>query len=371
MRLMFAARAMDRSAGGVQRMITAVMNEMVTRGHEIDLFSWDVAEAEAFFPMAREIAWHHLDMGHPKKRASGALVARRVGVVRDLVKRRRPQAIVCFQDGPFRAMRLYTAGLGIPLVASERNAPTRFDHTSARRWRDPVLLSLRLAARVTVQFESYRALYPRLVRDRITVIPNPVPAAERQARPDVPDKDGRFRVLSVGRLGYQKNYEVLVHAFAKIASAFPLWDLAIVGGGEDLDALRLTISEMPALKNRVTLPGPTHDVASWYESAHIFCLPSRWEGFPNALAEALAHGLPGVGFADCAGVRDLVAPDLTGLLAEGNGNPDSLAGVLSTLMADARLRAEMGVAATESVKYYNPKRSFDLWERMLAEIARP
>lgn len=369
MQLMFAARMIGGMAGGVERMIITVMNALVARGHEVDLFTWDLFGAEAFYPMAPEITWHRLDMGSPCVKASKKLMWRRAHAIRNLVRRRRPEVLVCFQDGPFFAIKAYTLGLGIPVVAAERNAPARFDHLSAGRHRWLIFQALRLSACIAIQCESYRALYPAFLRNRLACIPNPVVRTVCRARPDACNPDGRFRLLSVGRLGYQKNYSLLVEAFVRIAPIFPDWDLAIIGEGEDRSQLESLVTQH-SLERRVTLPGVTKSITAWYASAQLFCLPSRWEGFPNALAEALAHGLPAVGFAGCAGVRDLIVDGSNGLLANGNGDINSLILSLTALMRDPVLRASMGLMAVDSVRPFDPQTIFSRWEQLLSEIAR-
>jgi len=101
----------------------------------------------------------------------------------------------------------------------------------------------------------------------------------------------------------------------------------------------------------------------------LFCLPSLWEGFPNALAEALAYGLPAVGFSDCAGVRDLIVSGKNGLLAEGNGDSETLAKALEMLMVSTETRRVMSEAAIESVKTYSPEKIFSQWEQLLSSAA--
>jgi glycosyltransferase involved in cell wall biosynthesis len=170
-------------------------------------------------------------------------------------------------------------------------------------------------------------------------------------------------------LGYQKNYQVLIAAFSRLAARYPDWDLAIIGEGEDRASLEALVSTR-GLEHRVFLPGVTKSIAEWYASSHLFCLASRWEGFPNALAEALAHGLPAVGFAECAGVRDLIMPGKTGLLAPGNRDVDALAEFLGKLMDNTRARCRMGSAAGESVRGFQPAQIWSKWEALLSEVAR-
>jgi GalNAc-alpha-(1->4)-GalNAc-alpha-(1->3)-diNAcBac-PP-undecaprenol alpha-1,4-N-acetyl-D-galactosaminyltransferase len=369
MRVMFVARALDHMAGGVERMVVLLMNELIARGHDVDLLTWDLQGAEAFYPLRSEITWHRLNLGDPKIRASTMTMLRRGQAIRAIVEQRKPQAIVCFQDGPFVAIRAYTWGLGVPVIAAERNAPNRFEHTSAARYQALILQSFRFAARITIQWESYRPFYPEFLQDRIVCIPNPVLSACCRAKPDIPGVRSRYRLLSVGRLGFQKNFSVLIEAFARLASKYPAWDLVIIGDGEQRTALEALIKTL-GLNARVTLPGTTNSLEPWYASSHLFCLPSRWEGFPNALAEALAHGLPAIGFAQCAGTRDLIAHGRSGTLAEGNGDVDSLVVALEGLFKDANLRRSLGKGAIKGVKSFRSDLIFSKWEALLSEVAR-
>jgi glycosyltransferase involved in cell wall biosynthesis len=367
LRMLFVTRAIDDIAGGLERMIVCIMNAMAERRHDVSLLTWDKAKSAAFFPLSPEVAWYRLDLGDAKKKAGAGLIAARFSAVRKLVKTLSPEVITCFQGGSFRSMQLYTAGLGIPLIAAERTSPSLYDHSNSRRLRFIEHQSFRFARRIAIQFERYRDLYPAGLRGQVVTIPNPVPRANCFARPDEAGVDGRRRLLSVGRLGYQKNFGALIEAFALLAPRFPDWDLHVVGEGEDRAALEAHAASSPQLRGRVFMPGKTTAIDREYAAAHLFCLPSRWEGFPNALAEALAHGLPAVGFADCDGVPDLIEPGQNGALADGNGDASALARALALLMADSAKRAELSVGAVNSVAGYRPEEVFDLWEQTLRE----
>jgi glycosyltransferase involved in cell wall biosynthesis len=89
------------------------------------------------------------------------------------------------------------------------------------------------------------------------------------------------------------------------------------------------------------------------------------------LAEALAHGLPVIGFAGCAGVTDLIVHGRTGMIAEANDNAESLARALKTLLSDGTMRKEMGKEGPDSIKQFDPPRIFSLWENLLSNIAVP
>jgi len=367
MRLLFVARAIHQMAGGVERMVTTIMNAMVVRGHQVDFLTWDLAGAVSFYPLRPDITWHPLNMGDPTIKATRRLKLRRTVAVRRLIEQIGPDVIICFQAGTFMAMRMYTAGMSVPVVAAERNAPSRFQFIQAGRYQSLTYQALRWADLILVQCESYRSLYPPFLRDRIVTIPNPIFPAARFAQPDHPTPDGRWQIVSVGRLSYQKNYTVLIEAFAQLAPQFSKWDLVIWGDGEDRAKITQLIQER-SLESRVQLPGVTPAISEAYEEAHLFCLPSLWEGFPNALGEAMAHGLPGIGFADCAGMSDLIIPDKNGLLAEGNNDAQSMAQTLAKLMASSDLRARMGKLGICTMQSYQPEQIFTRWQSVLRDV---
>jgi len=362
MKLLFSARAIHRMAGGVERMMSAVMNEMAARGHDVALLTWDRQGAESFYPLSPTIRWHQVESGDPAATAGKGQRLARMRAVRAVVRRSAPDLVICFQGGHFVALRAYAAGLGVPMIVAERNAPTLFDFQDrGRRWRQAMFQAFRFARAVVIQCESYRALYPAFLHRRMVTIPNPVFPVSGRARPDQPGPDGRFALLSIGRLAFQKNFPALITAFGGLASRFPEWDLVIVGDGPDRDAV-LSLVQALGLDGRVSVLDPVSDPGPVYQAAHLFCLPSRWEGFPNVLAEAFSHGLPAVGFAGCAGVNELIADGVTGLLAPGNEDPEALAGALAALMENHDRRRTLGEAAPETMRAYDPVRMMDLWE---------
>jgi len=194
MKLLVVARAIDQMAGGVERTSIRLMNNMVERGIKVELLTWDMAKATSFYAMKPEIKWHRLNMGPPEKKASYALILQRASAIRSLVRQQNIDVIVCFQAGPFLAMRVYLFGMGIPIIASERNSPSRFEHLRAGWYKSIFFQRFRLAHQITVQCESYRSLYPSYLHDKIITIPNPVYPVAAKAQPDV-EHSGQTRHL--------------------------------------------------------------------------------------------------------------------------------------------------------------------------------
>ena len=366
MKILFVSRKYDQVVGGVERMSIAIMNEMVRRGHKVGLLSWDSKSAQTYYSLNNAVTWYKLSVGDPTRKASFFEKLLRLIKARTFLKRYKPDVIICFQDGPFRSVLQYSKGLGIPIIAAERNAPSRFKHTSGGVRSEQVFKSFQQANKITVQCEGYKDKYPKDLRPKISCIPNPVKTAEKFATPG--ERTSPKILLSVGRLDYQKNYDVLLKAFQNLAYTHPDWNLHLAGDGEDRAKLEAYISQHD-LSDRVVLHGSVSDVESLYTQSHLFCLPSRWEGFPNALAEALAHGLPSIGYAGCDGINELIRDGENGRLAYGNDNVETLVNVLDELMANDTKRQAMSQSAIRSVEAYGPDKIFDQWDALFRESA--
>ncbi len=363
MRILVLYRAIHNTAGGVERMSNLIMNQMVERGHQIELVTLDKKDATSFYPLNSFIKWHKLESGDTLQKADFFTRLQRILSIRRIVKTFKPDVLLAFQEASFLSARLSVIGLNIPVIAAERNSPSRFTFMGLSK-RQLAFLSFRFARFITIQSSSFTTYYPKGLHDKIKVIPNPVFQVA-----SFPDIKKEKIILSVGRLEHQKNFQILIQAFAQIATAFPDWTLVIIGEGKDRTEIETLVTNLN-LKNRVILPGHITDLSSYYQKASVFCLSSLWEGFPNSLAEALSYGLPSIGFQDCDGVRDLIKNGRNGILAEGNANIPSLTKVLIKLLNDEKLRDEMGLEAIRSVQGYQPSSIFDQWEELLKEASR-
>jgi glycosyltransferase involved in cell wall biosynthesis len=150
-------------------------------------------------------------------------------------------------------------------------------------------------------------------------------------------------VLAVSRLVWHKGYPELATAMRAVPEA-ALW---VVGErlasdrGQDMVALLRNAG----LGDRLRLLGYRDDVPELMAAADIFALPSRFEGLPMSVIEAMLTGLPVVA-ADVRGPAEQVVPEATGLLVPP-GDAPALAAALQRLIADPALRTHMGVAARE------------------------
>jgi len=191
------------------------------------------------------------------------------------------------------------------------------------------------------------------MRDRIAVVTNGVPVPPRDSAARTAGRrawgisDHETLIVAVGRLEEQKNLADLVHALELLPDGVPSWRCIIAGSGRQRDMLdRLVASAQ--LTERIRLAGRVEDVPGLLQAADIFAMPSLWEGLPLALLEAMAAGLPVVGYA-VDGIREIIADSRTGFLAEARDSA-GLAQALATLIKDGPVREAMGMAARKVVE---------------------
>ncbi|MFB4313196.1 glycosyltransferase [Actinomadura sp. 21ATH] len=175
-------------------------------------------------------------------------------------------------------------------------------------------------------------------------------------------------VACVGRLAHEKGVDLAIEAWAEVAERRPEWRLRLYGTGPREDGLRAQAARL-GVAGSVEFAGVTADVPGALRRASVFALPSRQEGLPMALLEAMAAGLPAVAF-DCApGVRELVDDGRNGLLVRA-GDTAAFAAELDRLIGDPALRGRLGAAAPDAVRRFDPEAVLDRWEWLFGLLHR-
>jgi GalNAc-alpha-(1->4)-GalNAc-alpha-(1->3)-diNAcBac-PP-undecaprenol alpha-1,4-N-acetyl-D-galactosaminyltransferase len=350
-------------AGGAERMICRLANAFVKQGQSVCVISMDALEDESYYTLDANVSWVKLGYEQGLKDK-----IRRTHKISRSLKENKIDALVGFVMSSDKTV--YTAAklAGVKLIVSERNAPAMYRLRYGRFTRYITYSLLHLADRITVQFPDYIGQYPKTLRARMTAISNPVDPAQLKARPDQANERGRFTLLAVGRLEpVQKRMMILVEAFFKVASKHPEWDLCMVGDGPEQSALMNRIQDL-GLQKRCSMEPAQKEIFDQYSNAQLFVMPSLWEGFPNSLAEAMAHGLPAVGFNGAPGVQHLINESGGGWLASDNGDVDALAQSLDAAMRDNSLRAERGEKARVGMQAYAPQKQIADWLALIKDV---
>jgi glycosyltransferase involved in cell wall biosynthesis len=283
--------------------------------------------------------------------------------LRAALRQHKPHVAIGFMHSAFVPLSLAAIGTGIPVIASEHTA---FEHYRANRLQGALVrATAAIVPAFTATSERVRAGFPSAIARRMTVIPNPVflPKAK------IHRVSARRRVLlSVGGLREEKGHDLLIGAFAMLSERFPDWMLRIVGDGPRRSELERQ-ARNAGISSRVTFTGAVSDVAPEYAAADLFVIPSSYESFGLATAEALAAQIPAVGFADCPGTNEIIQKGVNGLLVSGTDRAGALADGLACLMSNEALRTQLGQAGPASVAKFSLAAVVDRWENLLSRLA--
>jgi len=359
------------AGGGAERTVATLANHWADAGWEVTVATL-APQREDFYDLRpgvrRSVLGLAGDSGSPLVAALQNL--RRIQALRRLLAHLRPQVALAMMSTP--SVLLALAGHGMPglvRVGSERcyppHAPLAWPWSSARRHTYG-----RLDAVVALTGECRRWIATQTSARSVPVIPNavawPLPSAAPWIVPNAVVAPARRVLLAVGRLDPVKNFGGLLAVFARLSGRHPDWDLVILGDGPERPALQAARTAW-GLAGRVHLPGIAGNVGQWHERCDLFVLSSHSEGFPNALAEALCHGMPVVSV-DCdTGPRDIVRHGVDGLLV-APGNPDALEQALDALMGNCVLRQHFAAQAADARERFSIERVAGMWEALFSRI---
>jgi glycosyltransferase involved in cell wall biosynthesis len=349
----------DLKAGGAQRVLVLLANHWAAQGRRVVVVTQAGLE-EDFFQLDSKV----------RRIVSGGIGAspdpvRRVlrnlrGVAllrRALIEAGAPVAVAFVGRTAVRAV-LAGLGLKLRLVAAERNDPGR--QNLGPPWDLLRRLLYRRAHLVLANSQAGVAALAHFVpAGKLAFAPNPPPTPPAGA---AAAKRGRC-FLAVGRLHYQKAYDVLLDAFAIVAPRFPEWRLVVLGDGE-LRAELAGRAQALGLADRIDWLGRQADPWPWFRAADVFVLPSRFEGTPNALLEAMSCAAPPIVSDATAGALEYVSDGESGLVAPVN-DAGALAAAMARLAADPALRARLGQAARLRVATPSFAEAVATWERLL------
>ncbi len=206
-----------------------------------------------------------------------------------------------------------------------------------------VRLLLRSADLIIALTPTWEARLQAMTPCVTTTVMNPVDI------PDAADADGRVpgRIVSLGRVGERKGSAVIVAALAELVERHPEAHVILAGDGDHAPvqaaAQALGVADRLEMRSWIS----PAEVGELLDSAAIFTLPSREEGLPVAMLEAMAHGLPSV-VTPVGGIPDFVHDGVNGIMVSPD-DPAGLAAALATLLADPDAAARLGAAARVEV----------------------
>ena len=356
------------NSGGAERVISNMANYWAAKGWEINLLTFDDNSKKTFYDVDPKIS--HIPLGiagyspNPIMGIWNNLT--RIQSLRTVIIKSKPNVVISFMNQTNEIVLLATRWLNVPVVVSERNDPA--SQTTGKIWEQLRQWTYPLADRIVVQTKRAGDYFSSKLQKRICVIPNPVllPPDEQE----ISDKlsSGKRSLIAMGRLVPQKGFDMLLEAMAKLKDRYPEWTLTILGEGELRSQLESLRNEL-GLGDRVHLLGRVKNPHVFLKQADIFIMSSRFEGFPNALCEAMACGLPVIS-TDCPnGPREIIRDGVDGILVP-NEDVSALAVAMERLMCEEKERKRLAERAKEVTERFGLEKVMLIWESLITDVIK-
>lgn len=345
-------------------------NHWAAQGDQVTLITLDAAETDTF-QLAPEVQRYALAMMRDSGNLLQAVVnnRQRVQKLRSAITASKPDAVISLTDRMNVLTLLSVGKADYPVIVSERSDPRH--HPMGRVWSWLREKTYPRATALVVQTQGVADFCRTwLPAARIEVIPNAVPAPRSSGIPLVTEEIVKARpashvVLGMGRLSYEKGFDLLIDAFSNLAHDFPEWKLLILGEGPMRESLQATIDQR-GLQDRIELAGWVADPELTLDQGDLFVLPSRYEGFPNALLQAMSRGLPCISFNCESGPADIAQEGLPlGLVPAGNVS--ELTQRLQDYLKDKAMRLEAALQSLQVNEIFSIARYFQAWDQLIEQ----
>lgn len=354
-------------SGGSERVAVRVCGWLRDAGHTVCLLTLS-STATDFYSCPPRVRRVGLDLQRPSRSPVAALLVNlsRLIAVRGAVRRHGTDVVVSLGDRSNILMLLATMGLACRKIISERADPVLVP--LSRGWSLLRRISYSWAT-LHVSQSSYVSewLKPRFPGLPCRVIGNACDLVPGDSSKSVLSGNAPLRLVALCRLTRQKGIDLLLEAYARAVRASPIpLELRIVGDGEERAALLAQAASL-GLGDAVAFPGRTQNVQAILESADLYVLPSRYEGFPNVLIEAMTVGLPVIAARCRGGVEDVLGSGSESAgLTFSPGDTAGLADAIVRMAGDPALRQAMALRARLRAADYSPDKIAAAWREVVA-----
>lgn len=361
-KIMFHLNCLER--GGAERVVSNLANFLVNEGYEVIVATeW---QGEVEYSLDERVRRIHVGLQEEDMKSSRLVKAwKRLIYLRRLILKEKPDVTLAFaHKAIYRALGATLFTKEKVIIAVRINPIGNYDGIL-----DKLLIPILYprAAGAVFQTEEQRDFFPRYIRDKATVIFNPL--NDKYILAEAPDEREKTVVHS-GRLVDFKNQDLLIRAFIKVHEKHPDYQLKIYGGDSydgTLQILEKTIRENHA-GDYVRLMGSSDELEKELIKGAVYVLSSDYEGMPNALLEAMALGLPVVATdCPCGGPRAVIQDEVNGLLIPVR-DLEAMAAAIDRLLVDRVFAEGLGKEARKIKEILNVSVIADQWKRYIETI---
>lgn len=353
--------------GGAERVVVDLCEYLISQGRDITVLTLTGNDPDAY-ELTRSVGRERMKF-RQDAHSLPQLVERewnRLSRMRARIVALNPDVVLSFIDATNVRVLACLIGTSIPVIVSERIHPEH--HAIGRKWEWLRRAFYRLASATVVQTRDIARWFELHVpTKRLVVIPNAV-RGPSFGKENLCGKSDHI-ILAIGRLAPQKGFDLLIKAFAQSNLSALGWRVVILGEGESRKDLEHLAADL-GVSSYVDMPGHVQNVASWIAAASIFALSSRYEGFSNALLEAMQMSRACVAF-DCpGGAKEMIQDNVNGIIIP-QGDVDSMCKAFTKLAANSSLRANLGREAANISIMFSPERIYQKWLDTLDDVSVP
>jgi len=345
-------------AGGAERVVSILANYLTEKQHEVRIITFQGTDSYELHPNVKRVRLHK----HPFFRS--VVFNGFFSLLHFYRKKANRPDIMSSHIHFLGYMTIPISKLyGINLIVSEHS-----NHIAGNTFAHKILWNVlyRLPDAVTI-LTRFDLEFFSTKNKRVIVMPNPCPFEVIVAKNALNHR--RKEILAIGNLDrYQiKGFDNLIPIAAKVLKQNPDWRLQIIGGGESGTVILKKMIAEYDMSGQIFLLGLQNNIKERLSKTEIFILPSRYEGLPMALLEAMSQGAGCIAYNCVSGPSDIIIDKENGLLIE-NQNSDEMASKLHELMNNTELRDKFHEQAPKSMERFSISVIGAKWESLIKEI---
>jgi glycosyltransferase involved in cell wall biosynthesis len=369
------------NSGGMERAVIIKANYLADiAGYDVSIVTTEQMGRPVFYPLSEKVSLYHLDIGihenfgkesYPQKVVSRYFKTKEYKrKLSALLNKLKPDITIStlgldigfinrLKDGSLKIGELHFPGNFRQLMANKLSKDFISNYVAKLRTQELKRKCAQLN-RLVVLTQEERDSWKQ--KENISVIPNPLPFY-----PKVQASLMNKQAIAVGRLAYEKGFDLLIDAWQLVSKKHPDWKLNLFGDGNQKQDLLQRIADK-GLEEVIKIHEPVDDIQSRYQEHDLLVFPSRYlDALPMVLIEAMASGLPLASFNSPCGPKDLIRDGVNGFLVQ-TGDITTLSEKIIALIESPALRRSMGKAAGESSIAYKLETVMPQWIHLFEMI---
>ncbi|MDP2527932.1 glycosyltransferase family 4 protein [Maribacter dokdonensis] len=340
--------------GGAERVMSTIANGLVNK-HEVELITFHEGQDYVLDKKINRIMLHH---GKQKNQT--------IRSVKNLFfyykqKKKRPDVLISFLPSNNLTAILIAKFYSIKLIISEHT-----NHTApSTRKKDIIRKYFYRFADITTVLTDFDKSFYENFKAKVIVMPNPL-IIPKEIKSYVNRKKNILVVGSLNR--YQnKGFDQILHISAPVLKKNKEWKLVFAGDGEHGLEILTKIAKELKIQDQVEFLGFVKSINSIMQDSQIFALPSKFEGLPMGLMEALSNGMACISYNCKSGPSELIDNNKNGLLIADQDSKAMQKG-LELLINDYELRLKLASKSRESISKYGLDTILDKWENLVLSL---